>query len=176
MKYVLKHIFLHRLLMENIINKIIIIQRKPEKITWEDFVFFLFVLIKKFYLIFKSMKKILVLVLVSVAIATSAFALSPSDYNAFYKLNSKTAFTTLIGYIDADQEQVNFLKHVFQVTETELKQAEKKGSDMAIENVVNYNLQNSKVILSEEQYKKYLAFVNYYVREDSYLASLNVNK
>lgn len=48
------------------------------------------------------MKKILV-AMVWLACSTATFAFNPSDYNAFLKLSNKTAFTGLVGYIDADR-------------------------------------------------------------------------
>lgn len=122
------------------------------------------------------MKKILVLVMVWVACSTATFAFSPSDYNAFYKLNNKVAFTSLVGYIDADQEQVAFLKHVFEVTEVELKAAAKKENDAAANHVLNYNLRNTKCILSEDQYRKYLLFVNLYLNNEKDFAFFTENK
>ena len=122
------------------------------------------------------MKKILVLVMVWVACSTATFAFSPSDYNAFYKLNNKAAFTSLIGYLDADQEQVAFLKHVFKVTEEELKAAAKKENEVAANYVLDYNLRNTKCILSEDQYKKYLLFVNLYLNNDNDFALFTENK
>ena len=122
------------------------------------------------------MKKIFLLVLVSLAIAAKSFALNPTEYNVFFKLNNKTAFTSLVGYIDADQEQVNFLKHVFEVTGRELKSASDKGDELALNNVVNYNLRNTRLILTEEQYKKYLTFVNFFLRDESNFAMLSAVK
>jgi hypothetical protein len=122
------------------------------------------------------MKKILVLVLVLVASAAHTFALNPSDYNALCKLNNKTAYTALIGYIDADQEQASFLQHVFKVTETEMKAAVNNGNEVAAENVLNYNLRNTKCILSVEQYRKYLTFVNVYLNNENNFAMLTENK
>jgi hypothetical protein len=122
------------------------------------------------------MKKMLVLVLVLVASAAHTFAINPSDYNAFYKLNNKAAQTALIGYIDADQEQAAFLQHVFKATEENLKTAVKSDNELAVENVVNYNLRNTKCILSKEQYKKYIVFVNVYLNNENNFALLSDNK
>ena len=43
------------------------------------------------------MKKVLVLVLVT--IATSAFAINPGNYKAVYKLNNETTFYSLFIYL-----------------------------------------------------------------------------
>ena len=122
------------------------------------------------------MKKILVSVLVLVASATHTFALNPSDYNAFCKLNNKVAYTALIGYIDADQEQASFLKHVFKVTEEEMKAAVSKNNETLAENVLNYNLRNTKTILSDYQYRKYLEFVNVYLNNENNFNLVTENK
>jgi hypothetical protein len=122
------------------------------------------------------MKKMLVLVMVMVASAAHTFAINPSDYTAFYKLDNKVAYTALIGYIDADREQAAFLQHVFKVTAAEMKAAVLKENEKAADNVVNYNLRNTKLILSEEQYKKYLSFVNVYLNNENNFALLTENK
>jgi len=122
------------------------------------------------------MKKILVLAMVLVASAAHTFAINPSDYNAFYKLDNKVAYTALIGYIDADREQAAFLQHVFKVTAEEMKIAVEKGNETAAENVLNYNLRNTKCILSVDQYKKYLVFVNVYLNNENNFALLTENK
>jgi hypothetical protein len=122
------------------------------------------------------MKKMLVLVMVLVASAAHTFAINPSDYNAFYKLDNKVAYTALIGYIDADREQAAFLQHVFKVTAEEMKVAVQKDNETAAENVLNYNLRNTRCILSEEQYKKYLVFVNVYLNNEDNFILLTYNK
>lgn len=122
------------------------------------------------------MKKILVLIAVCIGYSVSTFAFNPSDYKNLCKLNTKATFTGLVGYIDADQEQAAFLKRVFQVTDEELTNAAKNENIAAAENVVNYNLRNAKCILSEEQYKKYLVFVNVYLNNDNNFAMFSENK
>ena len=102
------------------------------------------------------MKKIIVLVMV--AFAANVFAVNPSEYSVFSKLNNKATFKSLVIYLNADQEQVDYLEHVLKVTEEGMKSA--ADNENMAENVLNYNLRNSKCILSEEQYKKYLVFVN----------------
>ena len=102
------------------------------------------------------MKKIIVLVMV--AFAANVFAVNPSEYSVFSKLNNKATFKSLVIYLNADQEQVDFLEHVLKVTEEEMRSA--ADNENMAENVLNYNLRNSKCILSEEQYRKYLVFVN----------------
>ncbi|MEI7503801.1 MAG: hypothetical protein WCJ61_11005 [Paludibacter sp.] len=102
------------------------------------------------------MKKVIVLVMV--AIAANVFTVNASEYEVFSKLNNKATFKSLVIYLNADQEQVDYLGHVLKVTEEEMKSA--ADNENLAENVLNYNLRNSKCILSEEQYRKYLVFVN----------------
>ncbi len=116
------------------------------------------------------MKKILFSVMVLVSFSTSSFALNQNeDYKALHKLSNKDAFISLVGYINADDDQVSYLNEVFKTTENVLKTAEKNNNEKLAENVINYNLYNAKCILSEEQYKKYLVFLNYYLKNDNLL-------
>lgn len=118
------------------------------------------------------MKKILVSVMVLVSVAT--YALNPNDdYSVLHKLNNQEVISSLAGFINADQEQTSFLKNVFQITDNELTTAEKTQNEKLAESVLNYNLYNSKCILSEDQYKKYLMFINYYLRNDNLLSLSN---
>ena len=101
------------------------------------------------------MKKILVTVMVLLSFSTANYALNKEDYDAFHKLNNKNNFTNFVGFINADEEQAAFLKEVFQITDNELNNAEKNQNQKFAESVMNYNLYNTKCILTEEQYKKY---------------------
>jgi len=113
------------------------------------------------------MKKILVLVMVLVATSTFTFAINPSDYGVFYKLNNKSTFNSMINYLRADKVQTDYLKLVFNETAVDLKNASKTGNDKLAENVLNYNLYNAKCILSENQYKKYLVLINLSINNNS---------
>ena len=82
------------------------------------------------------MKKILFSVLVLVSFSTTSYALNQEeDYKALHKLTNKDAFISLVGYINADDEQASFLKEVFQTTVKELKTAEKNDNEKLAENV-----------------------------------------
>jgi len=106
------------------------------------------------------MKKILVLVMVMVAISTATFAINPSEYGVFYKLNDKSTFNSLVNYLGADEEQAGYLKQVFNVTTEELKKVSSTGNDKFAECVLNYNLYNTKCVLTDDQYKMYLRVLN----------------
>ncbi len=106
------------------------------------------------------MKKILVLVMVLVATSASTFAINPRDYKVFDSLNNKSTFIGLVNYLGADKEQADYLKQVFSVTAEELENAAKAGNDKLAESVLNYNLYNTKCILTDVQYKKYIIALN----------------
>ena len=116
---------------------------------------------------FTSMKKILISMMVLVAVSTSTYALNPSDYGVFYKLNEKSTFTGVVNYLKADKEQADYLKLVFKVTAEELKNAAKTGNEKFADTVLNYNLYNTKCALSESQYSKYLVLINLSINNKS---------
>jgi hypothetical protein len=120
------------------------------------------------------MKKILVLVMLLVATSASTFAFNPSDYKVFHSMNNKSTFTSLINFLGADKEQADYLKKVLNVTAEELEVASKTGNDKLAENVLKYNLRNTKCILTEVQYKKYLSALNLSIyNEKQKLIALN---
>lgn len=100
------------------------------------------------------------IVVVMVAFAANVFAVNPSEYEVFSKLNNKTSINNLVIYLNAEQDQIDYLEHVLKVTDEEMRSANKNGNITMAENALEYNLRNVKCILSEEQYKKYLVFVN----------------
>jgi hypothetical protein len=104
------------------------------------------------------MKKVLVLVMV--ALATSAFAINPGNYKVVYKLNNETTFNSLARYLNVDDTQADQLKYVFELTENKMKSALKSDNEVAVEKVLSFNVANAKYILSDVQYKKYLIVLN----------------
>lgn len=118
------------------------------------------------------MKKILFSVMMLVSFSTVSFAVNQlDDYKALHKLTNKDTFVSLVSYLNVDEQQASLLNEVFTITNKELNTAEKNDNDSFAESVLNYNLYNAKCILSENQYKKYLVFINY-LRNDK-LLSLN---
>ena len=111
------------------------------------------------------MKKVLVLVMV--AIATSAFAINPGNYKAVYKLNNEQTFDALVRYLDVNETQADQLKYVFQLTENKMKSALKSDNEMAADNVLLFNVGNAKYILTDSQYKKYLVVLNLSINNES---------
>lgn len=106
------------------------------------------------------MKKILVSIMVVFAVATSSFAINPAKYEMFYKLNNESNFNSMVRYLNANDDQKDQLKYVFLKTEKKMKSALKKEDLMAAEKVLYFNLGNAKYILTEDQFKKYLAVIN----------------
>ena len=106
------------------------------------------------------MKKILVIVMVLVAGATSTFAINPGDYDVFYKLNNKSTFKGLVRYLNADNEQAESLKYVFEIAEKNIKSALNAENELGAEKAMNFNLTNAREILTDYQYKKYLTIIN----------------
>ena len=111
------------------------------------------------------MKKVLVIIMV--AFSTGAFALKPVNYKAVYKLNNETTFNGLIHYLNADEMQADQLKFLFDLTENKLRSALKTNDDNKINKVLIFNIGNAKYILSDKQYRKYLAVLNLSVNTDN---------
>ena len=112
-----------------------------------------------------NMKKVLVIILVS--LSTGIFALNPVNYKAVYKLNTENTFNGLIQYLDANDIQADQLKYLFELTENKLRSALKTNDDTKINKVLIFNIGNAKYILSDKQYKKYLAVLNLSVNTDN---------
>ena len=111
------------------------------------------------------MKKVLVLLMV--AFATSAFAVNPTNYKVVYKLNNETTFKSLARYLEVNDSQADQLKNVFKITENEMKTALSSNNMILADNVLIYNVKNTKYILSDEQYKKYLKILNISFNNDN---------
>ena len=104
------------------------------------------------------MKKVLVLVMV--AVATSMFAINPGNCKVVYKLNNEPTFKALVRYLEVDEAQADQLKYVFELTENKMRSALKSDNEIAADKVLLFNVANAKYILSDNQYKKYLAVLN----------------
>ena len=111
------------------------------------------------------MKKVLIIIMVS--LSTGIFALNPVNYKAVYKLNTENTFNGLIQYLDANDIQADQLKYLFELTENKLRSALKTNDDSKINKVLIFNIGNAKYILSDKQYRKYLAVLNLSVNTDN---------
>jgi len=120
------------------------------------------------------MKKVLVVFLVAVAFATSVFAENNDKYDIFIKMNNQKTFNGLVSYLQTDYSQTEKLELVFSMTEQKLKTALKNENELEAEKVIFFNLGNAKLVLSEEQYKKYLTIINLSVnnRTNTYIAGI----
>jgi hypothetical protein len=105
------------------------------------------------------MKKILVVFLVMVAFATNVFAVNPNEYDTFNKLYNKSTMRGLVQYLNVDKNQENELKEVFSISEVKLKSAIKTGNETAADQAIWFGMGNTRNILSETQYKKFLAIL-----------------
>ena len=113
------------------------------------------------------MKKVLVLVLVMVALATSAFAVSPANYKAVYKLNNEPTFQALVRYLNVDESQAEQLKYVFELTENKMRKALNSDNETAVDKALSFNVGNAKYILTDNQYRKYLVILNLSVNNNN---------
>ena len=113
------------------------------------------------------MKKIILTGIVMVAFATNMFAVDPLNYKAIYKLNNETTFNELVRYLNADETQADDLKYLFELTENKLRAALKTNDETVIKKALFFNMGNAKNILSDKQYKKYLAVLNLSVNTDN---------
>jgi len=104
------------------------------------------------------MKKVLVLVMV--ALATSVFAIEPTNYKAIYKFNNEKNFYELVRYLNLDETQADYMMIVFDLTKRRMKSALKSNDEAKIDKVMYFNMGNAKDILTDDQYKKYLAALN----------------
>jgi hypothetical protein len=73
----------------------------------------------------------------------------------------------LVRYLNADDTQADQLKYVFELTENKMKSALKSENEAAADKVLLFNVGNAKYILSESQYKKYLAVLNLSVNNEN---------
>ena len=113
------------------------------------------------------MKKIILTGIVLVAFATNMSAIDPINYKAIYKLNNETTFNELVSFLNADENQADELKYLFELTEKKLRSAFNSNDEAKINKVLFFNMGNAKFILSDKQYKKYLAVLNLSVNTDN---------
>ncbi|NDP19829.1 MAG: hypothetical protein GZ091_01930 [Paludibacter sp.] len=122
------------------------------------------------------MKKILVLLIVALATSTSSFAKNHVKYEMLYKLNNENTFNSMVRLLRVNDNQKDQLEYVFFRTEKKLKKALSKEDLVAAEKVLKYNLDNTKYVLTDEQFKKYEAVINVsiYNNEIEMIAENNV--
>jgi len=106
------------------------------------------------------MKKMMLVLAVLVAGATSTYAVNPVETGVFYSINNEPVFNHLMKYLDVDGEQSDNLKYIFEATTNKMKTAAKSDNEVAYSKAVNFNLANAKNILTRSQYVKYLSVIN----------------
>ncbi len=122
----------------------------------------------------KSMKKVLVMLLVAFATYGSTFALDLNEYEVFYKLNNETTMKSLSRYLQLNDCQKSNLVTEFKHNESNIRQAIQNSNAIAAEEAMNLHLSNLKSLLTEEQYNKFVIALNAtidYNREIQYLAA-----
>jgi len=122
----------------------------------------------------KSMKKVLVMLLVALATTGSTFALDLNEYKVFYKLNNETTMKSLSRYLQLSDCQKQNLVTEFKQNETNIRQAIQNSNAIAAEEAMNLHLSNLKSLLTEEQYNKFVIALNAtidYNREIQFLAA-----
>jgi len=113
------------------------------------------------------MKKILVILFVSLATFTSIKAADLNEYTIFNKLNNQSTVCTMIRELSLNQLQENDLRYILSATDRKMKYALKKNGNEAAEKVVRYNLSNLKMVFTDSQYKMYLKLVNEALRDEN---------
>src|SRR5665647_929848 len=113
------------------------------------------------------MKKILVILFVSLATFTSIKAADLNEYTIFNKLNNQSTVYTMIRELSLNQLQENDLRYILSATDRKMKYALKKNGNEAAEKVVRYNLSNLKMVFTDSQYKMYLKLVNEALRDEN---------
>lgn len=106
------------------------------------------------------MKKIILSVVLVLAVYGNSFAMELNDYSVFSKLNNEATLRSLVRYLNADEEQQGQLKYLFELTDSKAKEAVNNGDTIEAEKALYFNLGNMKLLLSQEQYKKYLTVLN----------------
>ncbi len=99
---------------------------------------------------------------------TSIYANKFNEYEVLNKVSNESTFKTMSRYLQIDNEQAAQLKYIFMLTERKLSYAKEKGSEIAAEKALMFNLGNAKAVLTEDQYRKYLIILNvsrYYINE-----------
>jgi hypothetical protein len=104
------------------------------------------------------MKKLILVMMV--AMATSAFGINPNVAKVFSKMNNAASLKYISNYLNADESQTAELESIFYCTDELLKTSINETTESYAASAVNYNLTSMKSVLSSDQYRKYLVLVN----------------
>ncbi len=106
------------------------------------------------------MKKNLGLAIMAVLFASNSFAIGLNERRVFNKLNNESTVNSLSKYLQISQEQKLQLINIFEITSIKLNDALNKEDEIAAEKAVWFNLANSKTILTDGQYRKFVALLD----------------
>lgn len=106
------------------------------------------------------MKRLFVLGLAVLAFGASTFA--SDNKTVTEKLNNKVTQQAVARYLDTDYQQTAHLEYIFSEASKRHNKAIAKGAstEEAAKIALNFNLANARVVLSTEQYKKFLSVLN----------------
>jgi len=107
------------------------------------------------------MKRFFILVAAVIALGSTTLV-GNNEYELFSKLNEKEKFHGLVNYLQANDEQQDYLQDIFALSIKKVQKAIANGSYSADEarKILAFNLANAKDVLTSEQYKKYLTILN----------------
>lgn len=113
------------------------------------------------------MKKLFVLVVAVLGFTSATFAESPSSF--IYKLNDTKTFNKVSSFLSADSEQRENLQFVFGEAEKKIEKEMAKGAsyDEAVNKAIYFNLANARVILSKDQYHKFVCLINLSINNEN---------
>jgi len=106
------------------------------------------------------MKKIYIMAFVAMLFACNVIADNHNEFRIFTNMNNGKTLTALSKYLNTNNEQNEQLEYLLSLTDKKMKLALSNNNSNAAEKVKWFNLGNAKIILNEEQYKKYLLVLN----------------
>lgn len=106
------------------------------------------------------------------AVALSIATTFASETVFISKLNNRQGIREVANVTSADVEQRIALSEIFELSSQRLEDVQKdllkgKASDEDLRKVVYFNLANVKAVLSPDQYRAYLRFINTIIIEDN---------
>ncbi len=107
------------------------------------------------------MKRLFIFAVALFSLSSVTFA-ADGEYAFLSKLNEKEKFDGLANYLEADYQQQMYLKEIFELSSQKMEKASKssENSEKEVQKALAFNLANTKSVLSDEQYRKYLIVLN----------------
>lgn len=122
------------------------------------------------------MKKIL---LVLIAALFMSATMNASVYDYHNHIDSIHTFNSLEKFLDLNSTQTSEVSHVQSVFDTEFQKAlhiqNKDKRDSMIKSVIDYNVRNMGMLLTNKQYRKYMMVLNPTIknRTSAYFANIS---